>query len=168
MICNLKFLKRHKISQELCMHRRKEDTTKLNTSEKESFNKKVEIINENFKNEKSGDLVQLTDPYKSKIFRLDSTDILDKNESNSKTCRYTTVYKCCCGRHSSVQEKPNKEKSLIEESFYDKIRHSYTCTCGWCNLTKEEEEAQDNVEIQEYHIKYCCCGGKCKPQEPGS
>ena len=158
--------KRHKISERIYSHRsQKEDITKLEPSEIKNFSKKIEIFNENLHDEQKKEIFPIKDPFKSQIFRLDSTDLIEKNESNSKTHKYNTVYKCCCGGHRTSLSNQTIEKEHNELSFYDKLKHSYTCTCGWCHLTSQEEKQQEDVELHEYCIKYCCCGGKCKPNE---
>ncbi len=66
------------------------------------------------------------------------------------------MYKCCCGRHpTSYLTEKSEQKEQTEQSFYDKLQHSYTCTCGWCNLTPKEEKEQEDAELHEYCIKYC-------------
>ena len=101
------------------------------------------------------------DPFKYEITRYDPQDEINKEALLHK---YTTVYKCCCGRHPTLLE-PKKE---TKEFCLNDRKYSYNCTCGWCNLTDKEEKEQENVELHEYCIKYCCCGGKCKTNEPGA
>jgi len=138
----------------------------LDTSEVNNFSKKVEIFNENYNDKEKKEINPVNDPFRSKIFRLDSTDLVEKSESKPRPQKYATVYKCCCGRHpTSYLTEKSEQKEQTEQSFYDKLQHSYTCTCGWCNLTPKEEKEQEDAELHEYCIKYCCCGGKCKPSE---